>query len=143
MGKIQDLMGRRKHKELDKTRFTFMNSFLKQKYLEETEEVQEKVRKRREELMNDLEDEEDGEQKIVDYQEYLEFSYFYLNDNLSCSSSAINRLPRTLAVWGESINKQTGWNISFLVGGPTPNQNGKIMTYMYDNRTLVPIYVAN
>ena len=64
-------------KELDKTRFTFMNSFLKQKYLEETEEVQEKVRNRREELMNDMEDEEDGEQKTVDYQEYLEFNYPY------------------------------------------------------------------
>ena len=31
--------------KLDKTRFTFMNSFMKQKYLEETKEVQNNVRK--------------------------------------------------------------------------------------------------
>jgi hypothetical protein len=28
-----------------------------------------------------------------------------------------------------------GWNISFLVGGPAPHQNGKILTYMYDIRS--------
>jgi hypothetical protein len=54
-----------------------------------------------------------------------------LNNN-SPFLSAINRLPRTLAVWGESIRNQTGWNITFLVGGPAPDQNGKILTYMCD-----------
>ena len=58
-------------KELDQTRFTFMGSFMKQKYLEETEEVVDDVRNRREELIK--EDEEGGEQKNVDYQEYLDF----------------------------------------------------------------------
>ena len=42
----------------------------------------------------------------------------------------INWLPRTLAMWGESITKQTGLNISFLIGGPAPYQDGKIITYM-------------
>jgi len=46
-------------------------------------------------------------------------------------------------VWGESVKKQTGWNISFLVGGPEPRQNGKIVTYMYDNFTVDPNYGAN
>jgi hypothetical protein len=53
--------------EPDKTRFTFMNSFMKQKYLEETEEVQNNVRKRREELKAEVG--ADGEDKNVAYQE--------------------------------------------------------------------------
>lgn len=65
-----------------------------------------------------------------------------LNDN-SPFGSAINRLPRTLAVWGESIKNQTGWNITFLAGGPSPGQNGKIMSFMYDTLTLVPFNIAN
>lgn len=32
---------------------------------------------------------------------------------------------------GEAIESQTGWNITFLVGGPEPINEGKIMTYMY------------
>jgi len=44
--------------------------------------------------------------------------------------SAIDKLPRTLSVMGESIFKQTGWFVTFLVGGPEPRQSGKIMTYM-------------
>ena len=71
----------------------------------------------------------EGEDKNCAYQEYLKLNWPLLNNNLQ-SRSAINRLPRTLAVWGESIKKQTGWNITFLVGGPSPGQNGKIMSYM-------------
>ena len=44
-----------------------MNSFMKQKYLEETEEVQNNVRKRREELKAEVG--ADGEDKNVAYQE--------------------------------------------------------------------------
>jgi len=44
--------------------------------------------------------------------------------------SAIDKLPRTLSVMGESIFKQMGWFVTFLVGGPEPRQSGKIMTYM-------------
>ena len=49
--------------ELDETRFTFMASFMRQKYLEETDEVQETVRKRREELKNEIEGGEGDEKK--------------------------------------------------------------------------------
>jgi hypothetical protein len=115
--------------ELDETRFTFMASFMRKKYLEEMEEVKVNVRKRREELKAELEVE--GEDKNLDYQKYLNLNYHLLNNN-SPSCSAINRLPRTLAMCGESIRKQTGWNITFLVGGPTPGQNGKIMSFMYE-----------
>ena len=52
--------------ELDKTRFTFMNSFMKDKYLEETEEVQNSVRKPREELKAEIY--ADGEDKNLAYQ---------------------------------------------------------------------------
>jgi hypothetical protein len=44
--------------------------------------------------------------------------------------SAIDKLPRTLATIGESIMEQTGWSLSFLVSGPTPDQEGRIMTYL-------------
>lgn len=60
--------------EPDETRFTFMASFMRQKYLEESEEVQNEVRKRREELKTELkedgEGEEEGEEKNLVYQEY-------------------------------------------------------------------------
>jgi hypothetical protein len=56
-------------KELDQTRFSFMASFMRQKYLEQTEDVQNNVRKRREELKAELEVE--GEDKNNAYQEYL------------------------------------------------------------------------
>jgi hypothetical protein len=44
---------------------------------------------------------------------------------------AINMLPRTLATIGESIMRQTGWNVSILAGGPTPDSGGMIMTYLF------------
>jgi hypothetical protein len=115
--------------EPEETRFGFMASFMRQRYLEETEEVQNNVRKRREELKTEIEDDEEGEEKNFTYQKYLELHHPLLNDN-SPSCSAIDRLPRTLAVWGDSIQKQTGWNITFLAGGPAPSQNGKIMSFM-------------
>jgi hypothetical protein len=40
-------------------------------------------------------------------------------------------LPRTLATIGESLMRQTGWNISILAGGPTPDNGGMIMTYLF------------
>jgi len=110
--------------EPNKTRFGFMASFMRQKYQEESKEVQNNVRKCQEELKVL---EAKGEDKNCAYQKYV--SHLLLNKN-SPSCSAINRLPRTLAVWGESITKQTGWNITFLVGRPAPNQNGKIMSYV-------------
>ena len=52
--------------ELDKTRFMFMNLFMKDKYLEETEEVQNSVRKCQEELKAEIY--ADGEDKNLAYQ---------------------------------------------------------------------------
>jgi hypothetical protein len=50
---------------------------------------------------------------------------------LSCLvSRAINMLPHTLASIGESLMSQTGWNVSILMGGPTPDSNGVVMTYL-------------
>lgn len=55
--------------EIDKTRFTFMASFMRKKYQEETEEVHENVKKRREELKTEIEDEREGNEKNIAYQE--------------------------------------------------------------------------
>jgi len=46
------------------------------------------------------------------------------------ASRAIDMLPRTLAMIGESLMSQTGWNVSILMGGPTPDSDGVIMTYL-------------
>jgi formylmethanofuran dehydrogenase subunit C len=53
-------------KEFNESRFAFMNSFIKEKYLEETEEVKINVRKRREELKDAFEVE--GAEKNASYQ---------------------------------------------------------------------------
>ena len=66
-------------KEPDVTRFTFMTSFMRQKYQEETEEVRDKVRKHQEELKTALEAE--GEDKNRAYQEYAEFSPLLSSNN--------------------------------------------------------------
>lgn len=57
--------------ELDETRFTFMASFMKQKYLEETKEVQENVRNRREEMTKEMEEGDEEGKKNLAYQKYL------------------------------------------------------------------------
>jgi hypothetical protein len=43
---------------------------------------------------------------------------------------AIDKIPRTLASFGESIANQTGWHVTILTGGPTPDLDGQIMTYL-------------
>jgi hypothetical protein len=40
-------------------------------------------------------------------------------------------LPRTLATVGESLIIQTGWPITILAGGPMPDKDGTIMTFLY------------
>ena len=44
---------------------------------------------------------------------------------------ALEMLPRTLATIGDSLMRQTGWNITILAGGPTPASDGTILTYLY------------
>ena len=39
-------------------------------------------------------------------------------------------LPRTLATIGDSLMSQTGWHVSILMGGPAPDNDGTIMTYL-------------
>ena len=53
-------------KEFNESWFAFMNAFIKEKYLEETEEVKANVRKRREELKDAFELE--GAEKNASYQ---------------------------------------------------------------------------
>lgn len=53
-------------KEFNESRFAFMNAFIKEKYLEETEEVKTSVRTRREELREAFELE--GAEKNASYQ---------------------------------------------------------------------------
>ena len=63
--------------EIDETRFTFMSSFMRQKYAEESEEVQNNVRRCRDELKADIDGE--GLDKNRAYQKYLKFYHPLLN----------------------------------------------------------------
>ena len=42
--------------------------------------------------------------------------------------SSIDRLPHTIQAFSESVAKQTGWNVSVIMGGPNPRLGGKITT---------------
>ncbi|KIL55867.1 hypothetical protein M378DRAFT_17559 [Amanita muscaria Koide BX008] len=51
--------------------------------------------------------------------------------------SAIDRVPRTLELAAEAIARQTGWNVSIIVGGPNPRMNGQITTIaLHHGKTL-------
>lgn len=116
--------------ELPQGRFAFMNSFLKDKYNSESDEVKTAVKERRAamKIEFDARAKEAGERNAA-YQRWLSIRAPVRSTHLHFSS-AIDKLPRTLAVMGESILKQTGWHVTFIVGGPEPRRNGKIMTYM-------------
>ena len=49
----------------------------------------------------------------------------------SCILSVIDKLPKTLASWGKAIMDQTGWHVTVLVGRPCPDNNGRLMTYLW------------
>jgi hypothetical protein len=49
-------------------------------------------------------------------------------------------LPHTLATIGDSLMRQTGWNITILAGGPTPANDGAILTYLYVKSCLFEYY---
>ena len=53
-------------------------------------------------------------------------------------SRGIEKLPRTLATIGESIMEQTGWHVTIMVGGPCPDNDGTIMTYLYAKQFIAP-----
>ena len=42
----------------------------------------------------------------------------------------IDKLPRTLATMGESLMQQTGWYVTIMAGGPSPEHDGMILTYL-------------
>ena len=65
--------------KIDETRFTFMASFMKQKYSEESEEIQDSVRKRCDELKAEVNVE--GGDKNAAYEEY--YYNFLFNVNLN------------------------------------------------------------
>jgi len=99
-------------KELDETRFSFMASFMRQKYLEETEDVQNNVKKRREELKAEYEGE--GAEKNRAYQKYLDSIIAYrtiTHPPVARSTVYLARLP-----FGESLSrdKQDGTYRSLL-----------------------------
>jgi hypothetical protein len=55
--------------KIDQTRFSFMASFMRKKYQEETEEVHENIKKRQEEMKAEIDDEGENNEKNLGYQE--------------------------------------------------------------------------
>ncbi|KAF8335187.1 hypothetical protein F5887DRAFT_1079268 [Amanita rubescens] len=109
---VEDWENENPDTQLPKTQFTFRNAFLQKRYAEESVEVVKQVKERREQLKLDAAQKTEAENQNEEYQR------------------AIDKLPRTLLTIGENICNQTGWNITFLVGGPSPKEGGKIITYI-------------
>ncbi|KIJ91185.1 hypothetical protein K443DRAFT_135548 [Laccaria amethystina LaAM-08-1] len=98
-----------------KNRFQIMIEFIKEKFEKETDEVKsqcEEYRKTRQVEAATPDPDKPDSVKNTKFQE------------------AIDMLPRTLTTIGESLMSQTGWNVSILMGGPTPDSDGVIMTYL-------------
>ena len=47
-------------------------------------------------------------------------------------------LPRTLATIGKSIKEQTGWHVTIMAGGPCPDNDGMIMSYLLVKFSIAP-----
>jgi hypothetical protein len=50
----------------------------------------------------------------------------------------IDLLPRTLATIGDSILEKTGWHVTIMAGGPCPDNDGMIMTYLLATLSFAP-----
>jgi hypothetical protein len=114
------------------TRFSFMNTFLKVKYAEETDEMKQHVQELRDQPDSGEEDgAEDDNSANNRNKKFQQYVHCYWRDN-GCSPlyRAIHKLPRTMLAMAESLAKQTGWSISILAGGPEPHQGGELRAYM-------------
>ncbi|KAM6500769.1 hypothetical protein JOM56_003783, partial [Amanita muscaria] len=94
-----------------KTWFEFQNAFLKEKYEQETKEMKLLVEEHRDKMKK--EEVLPPKEKNALYQ------------------LAINQLPHTVASFAEALAEQTGWQVTIMVGGPEPRQNGQISSVIY------------
>ena len=106
-----------------------MNEYIRTTFNDETPEKKQEV----EDYQRKLKDEMD---EVLDEDENAMYQTYVMTPTpVRCSFSShihsgIDKLPRTLMTVGESIIKQTEWNVSILMGGPMPREGGKIKTYM-------------
>jgi len=108
---------------LKKTRFEFMNTFIKAKYDAETPEMKVKVEEYRQSISAQAPDEINrGFQMSVSPQS----RYKLRTHQIYCS--AIDKLPRSIASVAQSIQEQTGWCVTIMVGGPLPREQGRLTT---------------
>jgi len=47
-----------------------------------------------------------------------------------CAFSGIDRIPVTLEAFSKAIERESGWAVTILVGGPDPKREGKIATFV-------------
>lgn len=108
---------------LNKNRFVFMNQFMRDRYNEEDEEMKQRVEEHRQAKSRDTspDDKNDAYDQLVIGKNSLVMTNiaFY---------RAIAQLPRFLASTAESLQAQTGWFMTVIMGGPVPSDNGRIST---------------
>jgi len=114
-----------------KNRFTFMVEFMKEKYKDETEEMKQKceeywmTRKSESPALADSD-----ALRNLEFQLYVLIRGLPEKKSLTHVARAINKLPRTLATFGQSIMDQTGWHVTIMAGGPSPEDGGMIMSFL-------------
>ena len=54
-------------------------------------------------------------------------------------SRRIDKLPCMLATIGKSIMEQTSWHVTIMAGGPCPDNDGMIMTYLLAKLSIATI----
>lgn len=117
-----------------KKRIQIMADFMKEKYNNETDEMKarcETYRRARKESP-DLNESDATKNHQFQLYVYIDFIFIYSQGMLTSKfPRAIDKLPRTFATFSESIMTQTGWHVTIMAGGPSPENNGKIMTFLW------------
>ncbi|KIM35207.1 hypothetical protein M413DRAFT_20789 [Hebeloma cylindrosporum] len=103
------------NEKLPKNRFQIMIEFMKENFEAETEEMKSQCEEYRETRQREAASPDTTKSNSARNLEFQE---------------AINSLPRTLATIGESLTSQTGWSVSILMGGPDPESDGAVVTYL-------------
>ena len=113
-----------------KKRIQIMSDFMKEKYENETDEMKVHCEKYRWARKENPDVNESDATRNLQFQLYIYICIFARNTNLNFPR-AIDKLPQTFATFSDSIMKQTGWNVTIMAGGPSPENDGMIMTFLW------------
>lgn len=106
-----------------------MSDFMKEKYENETDKMKARCEKYRQARKENPDVNGSDATRNLQFQLYVYIRIFARNTNLNFPR-AIDKLPRTFAMFSDSIMKQTGWNVTIMAGGLSPENDGMIMTFL-------------